>query len=569
LVGSVLRAGRDSVRVTATVVESASDRVVCEVERRGAILHMDLLTDSLTLALLREFERRRRTGVTPPASLGRAVSLEALKAYLRGEQFYRRARWDSARVYYEHAVAHDSTFAVAVRRLGQVLGWQHVTVDPEALRHLLRAGALNHGHPHRDSLLLAADSLLAAANLDTSDFARWRHTRRLFATLEETVRRYPDAPAGWLALAEAGYHFGVGPVLGMPERKVLAAFDSAIALDPGFAGAYIHPVELGLNLGGRALGLHYARRYLALDPQEPQHRGVRLVLQLADPVEAESRETKTLLDTVSADALVSARTILRRWPDSAETAVMLSRLLASGRPSSYPLFSDTAFMRRRLAQQLAFRGHLREAARVLGEQEFPIYAELAYLRAVPATAARAAFARWAERDSEYARLALPWWSARGDTAAIERFRRLAASRAEGSRDENALARTQYDTMAARAHLLLARGDTAEALARFRALPDSVCDGCYLDRLVRARLLARSGAEREAAAALAEPLEPFLTPMEVVFALERGRVAERLGARRQAAWAFRFVADAWLRADPELAAWVAEAREAYDRVLTRL
>jgi hypothetical protein len=38
---------------------------------------------------------------------------------------------------------------------------------------------------------------------------------------------------------------------------------------------------------------------------------------------------------------------------------------------------------------------------------------------------------------------------------------------------------------------------------------------------------------------------------------------------QAAWAFRFVADAWLRADPELAAWVAEAREAHNRILTRL
>jgi hypothetical protein len=129
---------------------------------------------------------------------------------------------------------------------------------------------------------------------------------------------------------------------------------------------------------------------------------------------------------------------------------------------------------------------------------------------------------------------------------------------------DAIARTQYDTMAARAHLFHARGDTAGSLARFRALPDSLCNGCYMDRLVRAWLLARAGAERDAAAALAEPLDAFLTPMEVVFALERGRLAERLGARRHAAFAFRFVAEAWLRGDPELGAWTAEAREAYRR-----
>jgi serine/threonine-protein kinase len=564
LVGSVLRSGRDSVRVTAAIVESASGRVVCEVERRGPILHMDLVTDSLTLALLREFERRRGTGVTPPTSLGREVSLDALKAYLRGEQFYRRARWDSARVYYEHAVAHDSTFALALRRLGQVRGWQHVTVDPVALRYLLRAGALNRGLTPRDSLLLAADSILAAANLETADLATWTHSRRLFATLEEAVRRHPDAPGAWLALGEAGYHFGFGPVLGRGERQVLAAFDRAIDLDSGFAGAYIHPVELGFNLGGRDLGLRYARRYLALEPQEPQHRGVRLVLLLTDTVRAGATEVEQLLDTVSADALVSARTILRRWPDSAETAVRLSRLLALGRRSTYPLFSDTAFMRRRLAQQLAFRGHLREAGQVLGHEEAPIFAELAFLGAVQPAVAATAFARWTARESEYARLALPWWSTRGDTAAIETFRAQAARRRDAEPDEYAVARTWYDTTSARAHLLLARGDTAGSLAWFRALPDSLCSGCYMDRLVRALLLARAGAHREALAALDEPLNAYLTPLEVVFALERGRVAERLGSRREAARAFRFVAHTWLWADPELRSSTAEAREAYGR-----
>jgi hypothetical protein len=121
------------------------------------------------------------------------------------------------------------------------------------------------------------------------------------------------------------------------------------------------------------------------------------------------------------------------------------------------------------------------------------------------------------------------------------------------------ASARYDTTAARAHLLLARGDTAAALRAFRALPDTLCPACYVDRLVRARLLAASGLDREALTALAEPLAAFLTPLEVVFALERGQVAERLGLRGDAARVYRFVTQAWVNADPELAPYVTVAR----------
>ena len=61
-------------------------------------------------------------------------------------------------------------------------------------------------------------------------------------------------------------------------------------------------------------------------------------------------------------------------------------------------------------------------------------------------------------------------------------------------------------------------------------------------------------------ALDEPLVPFLTPIEPVFALERARAAERAGEREAARAAHDFVARAWLHADPELRRAVAEARE---------
>ncbi len=61
--------------------------------------------------------RDRPIGAVRQVSIG-SRSLPALKAFLYGEQFYRRGLWDSALVYYDQAIAQDSTFAVAFRHMG-------------------------------------------------------------------------------------------------------------------------------------------------------------------------------------------------------------------------------------------------------------------------------------------------------------------------------------------------------------------------------------------------------------------------------------------------------------------
>jgi hypothetical protein len=48
-------------------------------------------------------------------------------------------------------------------------------------------------------------------------------------------------------------------------------------------------------------------------------------------------------------------------------------------------------------------------------------------------------------------------------------------------------------------------------------------------------------------------------------LERARSAERLGERGRATREYQFVVDAWRHADPELQAYVAEARGALERL----
>jgi hypothetical protein len=272
-----------------------------------------------------------------------------------------------------------------------------------------------------------------------------------------------------------------------------------------------------------------------------------------------------LLDTIATEALVSARTILRRWPDSEETAVRLGRLLAQGRPSTYPLFADTGFMRRRLAEQLAWRGHLHEAYRVLGGRQVPLFAELAVLGAIPADSAAATFERWSREDPAGVGAALSWWSDRRNAAAISAYYREALRRAASGSEQGDRSEAAYDVEAATAYRLLATGDSVQALRAFRRLPDTLCTACYLDRLVRARLLIRSGSYVEAYRDLSEPLDAFLTPMEIVFALERGRLAERLGERREAERAYRLVSEAWAHGDHAALSLVSEARSGLERV----
>jgi serine/threonine-protein kinase len=571
--GGLVPAGPDSVQAAVTLLDVRSGRPVLEISRREALTRMDRLSDSLTVALVRGLAQRVTLGAVQRVPLGGGTSAGALRPFLRGEQFLRRAAWDSAIAYYEQAVAADPAFALAHRRLGMVLGWQGLATDSLAEAHLLQAGALNRGLGPRDSLLVAADSQAAAANAAATAVEQWPFARRLFATLATAARAYPTDPEVWYEIGEARYHFGAGPVLGVgsSRREILDAFDRAIAADSAFGPAYAHTAQLALDLGGPTLALRYVNRYQAIAPVEAASSGARVLQALLEPPGITSPAVRQLIDTLSPGVLYSVRNSVRRWPDTAETAVRLARVLAwGGRASGRPLFRDSAFRARILAEQLAYRGHVREAHRVIGAMPVGITAELPYLGGAPVDSLAARLARLQADGSPVATQALGWWAARGDTAALRRHVDLARGRLADARVASAAQRlgAVYDTAAALAHLALAQRDSAEALRRFEALPDTLCPRCYPDRLTRARLLTARGRHRDAMADLREPLVALLSPFEILFALERGRVAERLGAWQEARESYALVVASWARGDPEVQPHVAAARAGLQRVRRR-
>jgi hypothetical protein len=102
----------------------------------------------------------------------------------------------------------------------------------------------------------------------------------------------------------------------------------------------------------------------------------------------------------------------------------------------------------------------------------------------------------------------------------------------------------------------------------QAIPDTLCVvvPCFQEKLSLARLLAARG-EDQAAADLLDRWLLFneATPSSVLAALERARLAERLGDRQKAEERYRFVTEVWRTADPSLQRHVTEAKAGIVRV----
>ena len=584
--GSVTKA-RNSVSFRATVLDVARQRAEPDLEVKGDTAAMGDLADSLAVRILQVLGRNRPIGAVRQVSIG-SRSLPALKAFLYGEQFYRRGLWDSALVYYDQAIAQDSTFAIAFRRMNLVLSWyppsSHAYRPSE--EYIRKSVSLNRGLSPKDSMLIAADSLWAAADeaTDPADLIRFRY--RNLSILEEAARRYPGDPEVWLDLGEARYHFD--PPLGGVPAPALEAFDHAIALDPGFAPAYEHTVQLAIRLNRPDLARKYAAAYLRLDPSDVNAPSIRLAALMLDPERSHAPGTAQMIASASAQVLFGAGMMhLGWWADSGEAGVRLLRELARRSGTGVDLWSDTLMYDQFLAAVLSYRGHLHEAfatdRRLLLDPNASRFSpfldpflSLSLLGVIPESLAATTFGQafepgkaWPISHSSTARQlrGLPWWLARRDTVSLARFALRAQQEARRQEGPRGKLRARYLHAAATAYLALARADSVRALRLFQAIPDTLCmeNDCYYWRLTEARLLNAVGQARQAGAVLDRWVWSGGGPLFVLGVLERGRIAEGLGERQKAMDSYQFVVDVWRHADAELGPYVREARAGLERL----
>jgi serine/threonine-protein kinase len=564
--GQLIGTGPDSVRLSATLLDVNTQRKLGEIELIGASSRVDRLADSLTRGLLRELDRTRPIGATRIASIG-SNSLPAVKAFLQGEQYLRRSEWDSAITSYEQAVAQDSNLALAYNRLSLAIGWLRSGADSLSRAYAIRAGQLNHGLAPRDSLLVAGDSIRSVLFGQDQDTSYWPDARRLVATMQEAIRRYPGDPSVWYNLGETYHHFGYGPGLERSPEETRQAFDRAIAIDSAFAPSYIHPIELSLNLNQPEVAARYADRYLALEATDVSAGAVRLTRMLLERPTGLDAELRQVLDTVHSDVLAHVIwALVGRWADSTQWAVELADRLSPTRPADSPVYDDPAWIRNTQAVALAYRGRLRAARALLGTQAPPrVAGDMALLGAMPADTVARVIANLSARDPWAIHAFLPWLAATGDTATILRYRRALDSLSRTPKPPVQRARLLAGLTLVEGYAALARRDTTVALRQFEAVPDTACIGCASDRLTKARLLAAVGRDREAIALLGVRLGRNPVILEPLYALERARVSERLGEHDRAIEAYGFVVRVWRNADPALQPLVSEARDALARL----
>ncbi|HJQ67021.1 MAG TPA: serine/threonine-protein kinase [Gemmatimonadales bacterium] len=568
--GQLLGAGPDSVRLLATVLD-ASTGTHEEIELRDQTARVDRLADSLTVAVLRTLGRTRAIGAVRGTPLG-SKSLPALKAFLQGEQFLRRSQYDSALYYHQQAIAQDSTFVLALSHASMAAGWQHSAGDTLTRTYALAAGRLNKGLAPRESLIVAADSLMAVG-FSGPQFvggAWWTFGRRLLATLDEAVRRYPTDPELWYTLGDARYHLGV--TAGLPPARALEAFDRAIELDSSFSPAYIHAVGLALQLRGPDSARRYAAAFLKVSSGGRYPELYRLFEHLVDPRMAHSAATAAELDSLAPSLSFMMGGVFDRWPDTAETQVRVAGAWTAGRLRKATTAAESTQARQPLAMAQAYRGHLGQAYQDIGPANPFLYAELAILDGVPRDSAGLVLEQLLQTPASgrVGPWTVAWAAARRDTAALLQItRQMEGAIAHLPPNVPPIAKELVGYMigSSKAFLTLVRGDTTRALTQFLALPDSACFGyCSLDLLQRVELLEARGRHQEALAEIESnsSLLPAL-PSDVLRTLVRGRLRERLGRREEAAADFNYVVDAWARADSVLQPYVTEARAGLTRL----
>jgi hypothetical protein len=258
--------------------------------------------------------------------------------------------------------------------------------------------------------------------------------------------------------------------------------------------------------------------------------------------------------------------MIGRWADSTQWAVELASRLSPTRPSDNRTYVSDGWIRVTRTVALGYRGRLDEAFKVVTTSgPLGLVADLALLGGVPADSAATAIRAGAPRNPLSTHPFLPWLAAVGDTATISRYGRMVDSLLRAPNAPIQRSRLRLVSTLAQGYLALARRDTALALRRFEAVPDTACISCLADRLTKARLFASQGRDREAEALLGVRLNRNPTMLEPLFALERGRVSERLGEHAAAVEAYGFVVRVWRNADPVLQPLVEEARAALARL----
>ncbi len=225
--GSALAVGGD-VRLAADVYDVASGEEVGSAQVEGPADSVLSLVNRLAVQALQALlAQGGGESVTARAAMSlTTASLPALKAYLEGEAYYRKADFDRAIEAYERALVQDPDMALAHFRLGDAYGWSESISTERGMEHLLEAQRLGERLSSRDRAIMEGNVALLEGDISA------------VADVREITRRYPDDPDAWFLLSEFYFHYWQPLLLDWDD--IQRVFERPVELEPGFAPYYIH-----------------------------------------------------------------------------------------------------------------------------------------------------------------------------------------------------------------------------------------------------------------------------------------------------------------------------------------
>ncbi len=564
--GQVVQLG-SQVRIDASLHSATSGETLGSASLAASPDSILALVDQLSVELLRELGEEE--GLRASTRALSAHPLEAVRAYLEGEQALRRVHTDRAIEAFQRALDADSTFALAAHGLSHAYGWLHHIGHPTSVAAQARAVRMAHGLPPRERALVEVSYLLD------------RQLTEAIERAQELTESYPDDPEAWYLLGDAYYHIGYR--VGISRRDGLEPFDRAIALDSSYLPAVLHPLEYSLELNELERFDRYARLYLSRDSTSDWGLAVKIGRDLVRGSVEDSLAAMVLLADQEWDVLQNALIMLWGGPRLAPLAALLATELAAPR---YSVADRFRALDSYVATIETWRGRLAAAKQAYedAEQLMPGSAdvETSWLLWYVAgfgdeERATQSFERLVSQDAPALqfppfRTAIGWYhmlsgDPDGLTAQLDTSDFLAERlRAAGN---SLMANLAESTSHALQGILASqRGDHVEAAEALRQAED-LLDGPRVTtahafyRFARATSLLEAGEETEALGLL-ETLEGFgLADGRAAFA--RAQLYEQRGERQQAIRAYARVVELWKDCDPELRpTW-----EAAQRALERL